>query len=198
MAGLQPVSAPHSCRGKRQCRERRRPSCVTPAVAFLNLLFTGSSTTQRSPLKVQWGPWRHRSQTPNSTTSQASWRSTFPKSPMCHASYRTSSWTKPWCPPAVSDWWPLIQFLGLQHSSKSTNLWFLWWSDGAKGSPMVSRASQAMWIFSTALCVVVGVMVLAGVAYQIHLDRISKRKKEEYNHQHLNRGRPVLLVTDHF
>ncbi|GAA6217794.1 butyrophilin subfamily 1 member A1-like [Lates japonicus] len=61
-------------------------------------------------------------------------------------------------------------------------------SYGAKGSPMVSRASQSMWIFSTALCVVVGVMVLAGVAYQIHLDRISKGKKEEYNHQHLNRG----------
>lgn len=52
---------------------------------------------------------------------------------------------------------------------------------------MVSRASEAMWIFSTALSVVVGIMVLAGVVYQIHLDRISKKKKCEY--QHSNRGR---------
>ncbi|XP_040897239.1 ICOS ligand-like [Toxotes jaculatrix] len=59
-------------------------------------------------------------------------------------------------------------------------------SYGVQGSPKVSRASEAMWIFSTALCVVVGVMVLAGVAYQIHLDRISKRKKDEYRRQ--NRG----------
>ncbi|KAL3047784.1 hypothetical protein OYC64_021872 [Pagothenia borchgrevinki] len=42
------------------------------------------------------------------------------------------------------------------------------------------RASEAMWIFSTALCVVVGVMVLMGVAYQIHLDRIHKRKKHDF------------------
>ncbi|XP_070764707.1 ICOS ligand-like [Enoplosus armatus] len=61
-------------------------------------------------------------------------------------------------------------------------------SYGFGGSPVVSRASEAMWIFSTGLCVVVGVMVLAGVAYQIHLDRISKKKKREYQQQHPNRG----------
>ncbi|XP_070688852.1 ICOS ligand-like isoform X2 [Pempheris klunzingeri] len=59
-------------------------------------------------------------------------------------------------------------------------------SYGALGSQVVSRASEAMWIFSTALCAVVGVMVVIGVAYQIHLDRISKRKKHEY--EHANRG----------
>ncbi|KAM7012004.1 ICOS ligand-like [Tautogolabrus adspersus] len=61
---------------------------------------------------------------------------------------------------------------------------------GADGSPVVSRASEAMWIFSTILCVVVGVMVIVGVGYQIHLDRISKRKKKEYQYQqtHANRG----------
>ncbi|KAA8589712.1 hypothetical protein FQN60_013077 [Etheostoma spectabile] len=41
---------------------------------------------------------------------------------------------------------------------------------------------------STALCVVVGALVLAGVLYQIHLDRMSKRKKNQYQEQHPNRG----------
>ncbi|XP_071779567.2 ICOS ligand-like isoform X2 [Centroberyx gerrardi] len=49
-------------------------------------------------------------------------------------------------------------------------------------SPVVSRASEAMWIFSTALCVVVGAMVLAGLVYQIHLDRTQKK------HLHTDRG----------
>ncbi|KAM9831283.1 ICOS ligand-like [Neosynchiropus ocellatus] len=62
-------------------------------------------------------------------------------------------------------------------------------SYGVKISPVVSRASEAMWIFSTALCVVVGVMVAVGVAYQIHLDRVSKRKKLEYQESNLHRGR---------
>ncbi|KAM9848271.1 ICOS ligand-like isoform 2-T2 [Aulostomus maculatus] len=43
--------------------------------------------------------------------------------------------------------------------------------NGRQDSPVVGRASEAMWMFSTALCVVVGVMVAVGVAYQIHLDR---------------------------
>ncbi|XP_044216614.1 T-lymphocyte activation antigen CD80-like [Thunnus albacares] len=61
-------------------------------------------------------------------------------------------------------------------------------SYGEQGGPVVSRASQAMWMFSTALCVVVGVMVAAGVAYQIHLDRMSKKKKEQYQHSRPGRG----------
>ncbi|XP_040039560.2 uncharacterized protein LOC120823557 [Gasterosteus aculeatus] len=49
-----------------------------------------------------------------------------------------------------------------------------------RGTPVVtSRASEAMWIFSTALCAVVGVMVSVGVVYQIHLDRISRRRRRE-------------------
>lgn len=47
--------------------------------------------------------------------------------------------------------------------------------------PGVGRASEAMWMFSTVLCVVVGVMVVVGVVYQIHLDRVSKRKKKEFH-----------------
>ncbi|XP_004068439.1 ICOS ligand-like [Oryzias latipes] len=50
---------------------------------------------------------------------------------------------------------------------------------GASSTAMVGRASEAMWIFSTVLCVVVGIMVMAGVAYQIHLDRLTKRRKKE-------------------
>ncbi|XP_054458050.1 uncharacterized protein LOC129094061 [Anoplopoma fimbria] len=69
-----------------------------------------------------------------------------------------------------------------------------------KGGPVVkSRASDAMWIFSTALCTVVGVMVLVGVVYQIHLDRMSKRKKKEFQ-KGQNRGykrrRPVEEVEE--
>lgn len=59
-------------------------------------------------------------------------------------------------------------------------------SYGAPSSQVVSRASEAMWIFSTGLCAVVGVLVAVGVAYQIHLDRISKRKKREF--QYMKRG----------
>ncbi|XP_054644658.1 ICOS ligand-like [Dunckerocampus dactyliophorus] len=46
--------------------------------------------------------------------------------------------------------------------------------------PVVSRATEAMWMFSTALCVVVGIMVAVGLGYQIHLDRLSKKKKMEH------------------
>lgn len=46
-------------------------------------------------------------------------------------------------------------------------------------NPVVRRASEGMWIFSTVLCVVVAIMVFAGVYYQIHLDRISKKRKKE-------------------
>lgn len=73
------------------------------------------------------------------------------------------------------------------------NLFTDLWLDGVPDSPMVGRASEAMWIFSTALCAVVGVMVAIGVAYQIHLDKISKKKKLEY--QRSKRGKP--LGTSH-
>ncbi|XP_077391617.1 ICOS ligand-like isoform X2 [Festucalex cinctus] len=54
--------------------------------------------------------------------------------------------------------------------------------------PVVSRASDALWVFSTALCAVVGVMVAVGLAYQIHLDRVSKRKKIQHLSRRRNRG----------
>ncbi|XP_061593869.1 ICOS ligand-like [Cololabis saira] len=50
-------------------------------------------------------------------------------------------------------------------------------------STAVNRAAEAMWIFSTALCVVVGILVAAGIAYQIHLDKISKQRKHKYQEQ---------------
>ena len=83
---LQPVSVSHCCRGKTQSRERRWPSGVTPEEVFLNLQFTGSSTTQRTPPRARWWPRKHRSQTPFCTTSQATWLWTFPKTPSCRAS----------------------------------------------------------------------------------------------------------------
>lgn len=60
--------------------------------------------------------------------------------------------------------------------------------DGTPPSKVVGRASEAMWIFSTGLCAVVGVMVAVGVGYQIHLDRVSKRKKLEFQYQQNKRG----------
>ncbi|KAM9797720.1 uncharacterized protein LOC133166617 isoform X2 [Syngnathus typhle] len=55
--------------------------------------------------------------------------------------------------------------------------------DAVWHGPVVTRARDALWVFSTALCVVVGIMVAVGLGYQIHLDRVSKRKKI----QHLSR-----------
>lgn len=53
-------------------------------------------------------------------------------------------------------------------------------SNRAKDNTFRVRASEGMWIFSTGLCVAVGIMVGAGVAYQVHLDRISKKRKVLY------------------
>ncbi|KAM4629400.1 ICOS ligand-like isoform 1-T2 [Polymixia lowei] len=55
-------------------------------------------------------------------------------------------------------------------------------SYGVRTSPVARRAAEAMWIFSTALCVVVGLMIFAALVYQIHLDRTSKR------HCHSDKG----------
>lgn len=63
--------------------------------------------------------------------------------------------------------------------------------DATPPSKVAGRASEAMWIFSTGLCAVVGVMVAVGVGYQIHLDRVSKRKKLEFQYQQSKRGRPL-------
>ncbi|XP_062251739.1 T-lymphocyte activation antigen CD80-like [Platichthys flesus] len=61
-------------------------------------------------------------------------------------------------------------------------------SYGVKRVPLNKRASEAMWMFSTALCVVVGIMVAVGVVYQIHLDRTSKRKKKEFRKHQLSKA----------
>ncbi|XP_061539771.1 T-lymphocyte activation antigen CD80-like isoform X1 [Phycodurus eques] len=46
--------------------------------------------------------------------------------------------------------------------------------------PAVTRVTDALWVFSTALCAVVGALVAVGLAYQIHLDRVSKKKKKQH------------------
>lgn len=56
----------------------------------------------------------------------------------------------------------------------SINETFTSTSNGVRVSLVVGRATESMWMFSTALCVVVGAMVLAALAYQIHLDRTRK------------------------
>lgn len=53
-------------------------------------------------------------------------------------------------------------------------------SSGTKDDTFRSRASDGMWIFSTGLCVAVGILVAVGVGYQIHLDRLSKKRKVLY------------------
>ncbi|XP_042371253.1 T-lymphocyte activation antigen CD80-like [Plectropomus leopardus] len=84
----------------------------------------------------------------------------------------------------------VIQNLSMNETLSSTTY-------GGKGSPVKSRASEAMWMFSTGLCVVVGVMVLAGVMYQIHLDRISKKKKKEFQkeQEQTKRGERLTNLT---
>lgn len=61
-------------------------------------------------------------------------------------------------------------------------------SSRAKDNTFPVRASEGMWMFSTGLCVAVGIMVGAGVAYQIHLDRISKKRKVLYESSRTQRG----------
>ncbi|KAK7889092.1 hypothetical protein WMY93_024652 [Mugilogobius chulae] len=53
-------------------------------------------------------------------------------------------------------------------------------SKGAKEDTIRGRASEGLWMFSTGLCVAVGILVGAGVGYQIHLDRISKKRRVLY------------------
>lgn len=53
-------------------------------------------------------------------------------------------------------------------------------SSGVKDDTFRSRASDGMWMFSTGLCVAVGILVAVGVGYQIHLDRISKKRRVLY------------------
>ncbi|XP_054901057.1 ICOS ligand-like [Poeciliopsis prolifica] len=65
-----------------------------------------------------------------------------------------------------------------------------------RASTSGSRASQGMWIFSTVLCVVVAVMVLAGIYYQIHLDKISKRRKKEYEEPRRGRRYQYKQATE--
>ncbi|XP_062306617.1 ICOS ligand-like [Osmerus eperlanus] len=52
-------------------------------------------------------------------------------------------------------------------------------SNGVQPSPVVGRATEALWVFSTALCVVVSAMVLAAIAYQIQQDRAHKDQNTE-------------------
>nr|XP_020459155.1 ICOS ligand-like isoform X2 [Monopterus albus] len=69
-------------------------------------------------------------------------------------------------------------------------------SYGLRSSKVVSRASEAMWIFSTVLCVLVGVLVIVGVVYQIHQDRMSKRKKYQDPDRGYRRRRLHVEETD--
>ncbi|XP_072294199.1 uncharacterized protein [Eucyclogobius newberryi] len=72
-------------------------------------------------------------------------------------------------------------------------------ADGAKEDTFRSRASEGMWMFSTGLCVAVGIMVGAGVAYQIHLDRLSKKRKllcESTKHQRGYKKHQFLEETE--
>lgn len=186
---LQPASAGRCWGGRRQPTVETTPaSTATPRVAFLNPGSTGSSTTPPSPPKARWERWWRCSQTPTCTTSPATWRSTFPKGWAYRAAWRTHSSMKPSPPPAVSDrsFSQQVSIALICHQQLADSR-----LDGTPPSKVAGRASEAMWIFSTGLCAVVGVMVAVGVGYQIHLDRVSKRKKVEFQYQQSRRGRPL-------
>ncbi|XP_024134600.1 ICOS ligand [Oryzias melastigma] len=67
---------------------------------------------------------------------------------------------------------------------------------GESRTRAVGRASEAMWIFSTVLCVVVGIMVMVGVAYQIHLDRVTKRRKKEKREEQRGYKRKFQFIEE--
>ncbi|KAJ8367685.1 hypothetical protein AAFF_G00311400 [Aldrovandia affinis] len=52
-------------------------------------------------------------------------------------------------------------------------------SYGVQASPVVGRASQAMWMFSTSLCVIVGLLVAIALGYQIKHDYNHRRKSAQ-------------------
>ncbi|KAI1899540.1 hypothetical protein AGOR_G00062840 [Albula goreensis] len=56
-------------------------------------------------------------------------------------------------------------------------------ADGVQTSPVVGRASQAMWMFSTFLCVTVGILVAIALGYQIKEDY--SRKRARHQHQEM-------------
>ncbi|KAJ8253167.1 hypothetical protein GJAV_G00209850 [Gymnothorax javanicus] len=47
-----------------------------------------------------------------------------------------------------------------------------------QASPAVARASEALWMYSTALCVIVGILVVSAVVYQVKQDYDRKRKNQ--------------------
>lgn len=187
---FQPVSAGHSCSGRMlRLREVRRPSCVTPAVASQNRGSTGSSTIRMHPQRAPWGLWLSPCLTPICTTSPVTWPSTSPAAPGCPAPSRTCLPRRGRRPPAVSQTvcaWASVPLLAGWQSSPGSFI------DGPS-NPVMGKASDAMWIFSTALCAVVGIMVAVGVGYQIHLDRVSKRKKKDFQ-QHQRGGAYIFLT----
>lgn len=65
-------------------------------------------------------------------------------------------------------------------------------SDGVGSSPAVNRASSAMWVFGTGLCVMVGVLVIGGVVYQLHLDRMRKTTEEP---KQLERSKQITVCV---
>lgn len=62
-------------------------------------------------------------------------------------------------------------------------------SYGVKVSPVGSRASEALWVFSTGLSLGVAVLVVAAIIYQVLLDKSQKNPEKthrgyQYNHTH--------------
>ncbi|XP_051928902.1 uncharacterized protein LOC127605450 isoform X1 [Hippocampus zosterae] len=70
-----------------------------------------------------------------------------------------------------------------QTLTSTTRMWNVTVGDAVWHGPVVTRATDSLWVFSSVLCAVVGAMVAVGLGYQIHLDRLSKRRKI----QHLSR-----------
>ncbi|XP_037104586.1 uncharacterized protein LOC119121278 isoform X2 [Syngnathus acus] len=91
-----------------------------------------------------------------------------------------------------------------QTLTSTTRMWDVTAGDAVWHGPVVTRAKDALWVFSTALCVVVGIMVAVGLGYQIHLDRVSKRKKIQHRsrrdrgyHRRRQQSEETEVVTLH-
>ena len=69
-------------------------------------------------------------------------------------------------------------------------------SDGVKVSPVASRASGALWVFSTGLCVGVAALVVAAIIYQVLVDRGHKELRK--THRGGDEEDNGLVVIHHF
>ncbi|XP_034149834.1 ICOS ligand isoform X2 [Esox lucius] len=62
-----------------------------------------------------------------------------------------------------------------------------------RSSPVRGRAAKSLWMFPTALCVMVGLMVTAALIYQIHIDRKNRNERDQHHNVKENNEEQLSL-----